>query len=440
VSDWIIWCAPDGSLRRRRAGAAGDEDDAATGTGVDGTAVAGDAAAATARRADGPRATLLLPAERVLCARVSVPARTRRQLAAALPFAVEERLACDLDAVHIATGAMTPGSPVTVRVVDRGLLEQTLAAAAASGIEVERVEVDAERLPLEAGVDAVGLLTAERALLRTASHTLAVPRAQLAVVLPMLVAEAKAGTDGSEGEAVPAGDAGAGGPPRHRCLLLHDAAVPPTAAERAALHAAHLDYEERAVDAFALLAAGPADAVAAGAGRIDLLQGPYARQAGGSFDARPWRLAAGLAAAWFVVAVAADVARGSWLSLHAEETRTRAEALYREWFPGETRIADLRRQVMGRLGDAGGGGGAPALELLGVLAAAARAQQDVEVESVTYHGERGELAVQLLAPDIARIDSLRDALLASGVDASVGSVEQDAARVRGRVRIGGSGS
>ena len=65
------------------------------------------------------RLTVVLPASLVLLTCVRVPQVRGRRLAQLLPFAVEEKLMCDPEAIHVAPGPRLPSGEFPVAVVDR---------------------------------------------------------------------------------------------------------------------------------------------------------------------------------------------------------------------------------------------------------------------------------------------------------------------------------
>src|SRR5262249_55766005 len=82
---------------------------------------------------------------------------------------------------------------------------------------------------------------------------------------------------------------------------------------------------------------------------VDLLTGPYARARERSAAWTRWRVAAGLAAAWVVIALVATGARGLWADHRANVLETRAESLYKEFFPNDHRIQDVKAQMASHL-------------------------------------------------------------------------------------------
>lgn len=129
--------------------------------------------------------TLLLPSERVLSERWSLPQLRRRDALRAIPFQLEERTLEELAQLQVSIHALGRGQ-YQVWAIAREWLQTQLNALAALGYQVTRVLPDYWRVPVHADAWSVWV-EAERAWVRTdAWHGLVVPLAQLAQVLLLL--------------------------------------------------------------------------------------------------------------------------------------------------------------------------------------------------------------------------------------------------------------
>lgn len=125
--------------------------------------------------------TLLVPSESVLLLAVDLPLPNRAKRLAALPFAVEDRIADPIDAVHLALGDAIGDRRYLVAVVRHGVMSEWVAIADAAGIGAAAFVPDALMLP--APVDGWSVeVSGGRALVRAAGGT------GFAIPLPMLVA------------------------------------------------------------------------------------------------------------------------------------------------------------------------------------------------------------------------------------------------------------
>nr|MDQ2696253.1 type II secretion system protein GspL [Pseudomonadota bacterium] len=87
-----------------------------------------------AARAGGLRPVLTAPAEAVLLTSARLPGRQRGTWLKAVPFALEDNLAEDVEDLHFAVGAPPPGGEVPVAVVRHDDLRGWLSACAGAGV------------------------------------------------------------------------------------------------------------------------------------------------------------------------------------------------------------------------------------------------------------------------------------------------------------------
>lgn len=95
---------------------------------------------------DGP-ATILVPTESVLLLAVDLPLNSRAKRMEALPFAIEDRIADPIDAVHLAIGAEIASKRYLVGVVRHEVMAAWIDAAEAAGLGHAAIVPDALALP-----------------------------------------------------------------------------------------------------------------------------------------------------------------------------------------------------------------------------------------------------------------------------------------------------
>ena len=93
----------------------------------------------------------------------------------------------------------------------------------------------------------------------------------------------------------------------------------------------------------------------------------------------------------------------------------------------------MRRQVAALRG---GEAGASLSGLLAPLGEAVAAGGGVLLASLNYSQRSGELRLNLLAPDFAAVEALRQRLVDAGLEASLESSSRSGERVRARLRVG----
>ena len=107
-------------------------------------------------------------------------------------------------------------------------------------------------------------------------------------------------------------------------------------------------------------------------------------------------------------------------------------------FAQDSKLINLRAQFDQHLAQSTGGD-SPVLGLLAEVAAALQADGAalVQVNQLDYSATRGDLSLQLQAPDFAELERLRERLEESGLSVQMGSASREAEGVSARVVIGG---
>ncbi|MGC6399416.1 type II secretion system protein GspL [Sphingomonas sp. FW199] len=315
---------------------------------------------------DGP-ATLLVPTESVRVLAVELPLKSAAKRLEALPYAVEDRIADPLDAVHLALGPSVGPDLYRVGIVRTAVMADWVARAEAAGLGHAPMVPDALALPEPPDRQWVVGIDGSRALVRDgigggfAMPLAALPAAWQAAGRPALLAD---------------GDG-----------LLPELAAVATPVQP--------------FDAAASLAV-PA---------LDLRQGAWQRQSSGDPLLRRLAWIVGLGIAAHVGIAAADMAMtGVIADRRANDTR----ALVQQFAPGTPMDGDLADRVTAMLPAAGMGGATdrflPRLtRVAGVIQPLVPAGT---VRSVRFDGDRMILTID---GDAALAGRLQSALAGAGV-------------------------
>ncbi len=346
---------------------------------------------------------VLAPAEAVLLTDTPAVSRQRAQLAKAVPFALEERLASPVEDLHFALPAQIGAETLPVAIVARATLRGWLAQLAEQGIRPDVMVPESLALPHTNGVITV-LIDGARALIRSSATQASV--CATAQSDPWLAALG----------------------PQPAALEVHDfrdAAPLPFVAANVKR------YHERQRDALAFMAAHlPATPA------LNLLQGEFAPAHRQVPAQKLWRLAAMFAAA--ALASGLLYAVGDWLKLRSESSRldaTMREVLHAS-FPKFDNVAGDPGQLMSseiaRLKGTGEASGA--LRVLGQIAPILGNNARVALRGIEYHNATLELVMR--APDVQALDLVREQLAGlGGLKAEVTSANPSDGLVEGRVRI-----
>ncbi|MCG8613460.1 MAG: type II secretion system protein GspL [Pseudomonadales bacterium] len=97
----------------------------------------------------------VIPAERVFTAEVAVPAKQQRYVAQALPFAVEELLAEDLEEVHLVPGKKNKNGKYPVAVINKAYFSTVLDTLKSSNLVLDQAIVEGDMVPWQDGTVSV---------------------------------------------------------------------------------------------------------------------------------------------------------------------------------------------------------------------------------------------------------------------------------------------
>lgn len=360
--------------------------------------------------AAGRRVVVLVPAEDVHLCRATVPGRSRQRVLRAIPYALEEQLADDVESLHFAIGAVQEDNDYPVAVVARARMNGWLESLQDRGLAPDCMLPDALALPLEG--DSWSLLVeGGRALVRRSTYSgFAIDTDTLPVWFELL-----AGKEGA--------------PPRVR--LFGDTGVDVGIVEVEPASAGD-------AQPLAILARGRAQT-----GAIDLLQGGYSRREELGRLLRPWRATAALLAAGLILTAVSTGIDYYRLSRQQEELTVRIEQLYRQTFPDAKRVVNARAQMEQRLKALqrrAGQAGTDFIGLLGETASVLHQTRGVRIQGASYRD--GRLDLELTADNLQVLDQLKQKLAASGrLTAEIQSATTEAGqKVKSRIRVQGVNS
>ncbi|MCW9003798.1 MAG: type II secretion system protein GspL, partial [Gammaproteobacteria bacterium] len=120
--------------------------------------------------ARGYRTTLLIDSSHINLTQVNIPSQNRQRQLLAIPYALEDALADDIDELHFAAGKRQTDSNIPVITINRALLEEIISDFKDAGIFIETLSADALALPLNNHQWTL-LLNDNHALIKTAAFT-----------------------------------------------------------------------------------------------------------------------------------------------------------------------------------------------------------------------------------------------------------------------------
>ncbi len=333
--------------------------------------------------------SLILPAEVCSFFAISLPTRKARWMQQALAYAAEELLAENVDDLHLALGETLPDGRQRVVAIRRQLLAGWLEQLRELGLLIVAIHVDADLLPRE---DTQLLFVGERGLLGGIGETRMAFASedwpQLSAFCPV---------------------------PWH---AQGDAAEAPAVVE---------GYRQ-VEDPYAFL-------VSQRAAAINLAQGDFAVEVGNT-GLGYWKPLFAVAGLILLVQLGFNLSQAWYFQRQGDAYADASLALYRELFPEDIRIVNMRAQFDDHLAR-GSGGQAGFLRLLDHAAAALEDGIPVTIGQLDYNQDRGDLALQVQAMDFATLETLRRRLGEAGQSVQLGSASREGDGVSARVVIGG---
>jgi len=375
---------------------------------------------------------VLVPSTDVLSTTVDIPLKGAK-LIAALPFALEEFLADDIDQLHFAAGTRRANGKIPVSVVGKQNMDDWLSVLADAGISANSVIADSYGLARIPGTISL-LLAEDQVFINDGAN---IELAMQGVSPGDALAAIGALDDGADPDESSAGEEDSTQLPRH-VLVYCDAA----GEERFQHDWIAMRQELDSVDV-KLLSDGViprlAATVATGAG-INLLQGPYAPSKEYAGLLRPWKYAAMLLLAFVVVGFGAKVTDYYVLNNQEAELRQIFNTEYKQAIPGapETddpvRVIDSLRRRLGNVESP------PVfLQTMEQLSQAMQQNKDAKVQAISFRA--GVVDIRITAPNVAMLDSIQRAITESGqFRAAIQSTDQDGDKVSSRIQIREAGS
>ncbi|MDH4108833.1 MAG: type II secretion system protein GspL [Gammaproteobacteria bacterium] len=386
----------------------------------------GDLAAATPAAADR-KVIVLVPATEVLTTTIDLPIKSAARIQSALPFALEEFLADDVEDLHFAAGARRETGRLPVSVINRQKLRDWLDQWRALGLRPSAVMADCYGLARLPGTISM-LVTADQVYVNDGADTELVlqgvgPQEALAAIGVI--------DDGDE----PGG--AERGRPRHVLAYCDAEAEQKYAREWLAVRHDFEDLDIKLLPDGALPRL--AVTVASGAG-VNLLQGEFGAKTEYAALLRPWRHAAMLLLALAVTLVAGRSLEFLELRNRAGELEASFLAEYREIAPTVESVPDPAA-VVASLRARAGGGQAPAvfLQSLEHLSRAMQQNREATIEAISYRA--GVVDVRLTAPSVSVLDNITRVIGESGAfQARIQSTDQEGEKVNSRLQIQAGGA
>jgi len=369
------------------------------------------------REATACQVIVLVPGVDVLLTQVVVPSRQRQHIVNAVPYALEDQLASDIDDIHFALGPRNEAGEVAVVVVAQAHMHDWLGHLRDAGLEPDIMVPDILALPaVDRGWSV--LHDGDSVLLRRGQFAgAAIDTSVAAQWFELALAE--------QGESHP------GQIKLFDCQ--HDSE------QRLVLNTGDVSVELVAQDEAPL----PFLARHFSAGQIiNLIQGDYSPREQVGRLLRPWRLAAALVVLVLVLGIGRTIADFMTLSATSDSLRSQINQVYLDTFPDARKVVDARLQMQRKLDELSVGGAALGqgfLSLLTLMAEPLKKIDSIELRHVAY--QDGRLSLALRINNLQLLEQLKQGLLANkGLNVEIQSASSRDDAVEARLQLWRQGS
>ncbi|MEZ7818776.1 MAG: type II secretion system protein GspL [Pseudomonadales bacterium] len=342
----------------------------------------------------------IIPGDEVLLLSCEVPGRSAGTVKKALPYALEEYVAGDIENLHIAHEKIRPGQPVKCALISKQRLSQWQECFSRAAISPGNIVSEGQLLSAES--KSCALVFGEfEVMIATNDESASVARSELLGFLSNMELEKVICVGGEL-----------------------------TDIETSQLDA-NLIVENDLRDGFEYLVSRFTAATP-----INLLQGEYkvARPANGSGNAVVGIFA--LLGIWLIVTMTSFAVEGYWAESRANELTDQATTLYKEYFPTDSApvtTGQLTRRLKAKLGTQPGLDTNPQgfVDLLSRVSGSVTGTN--KIQSLRFNHQRMELTFEVLLPGFNELDPLKERSASQGVLLKVTNADNDGSSIRARL-------
>ncbi len=360
--------------------------------------------------------TVLVPSEPILLTQASVPTRQRQRLLQAIPYALEEQLAADVETLHFALAPqINADDQVAVAVVAELSMQHWQDLLQVFDGTVTALVPDVLAVPYPAdgwGIAVMG----ERILVRTGAYSgFAIELSNLALCLELALAEMEAQ------------------PPQ--CFSVYYQREIEAQEALKILHGTGIPLAQQAQPrALATMWAQGLENIQP----LNLLQGQYRPISRYNMTWRPWRLPLALGVACGLAFASVQFIEYQQQVHYRESLSQRIEAVYRDTFPNAQRIVSPRVQMEQQLRQLQGAQGSAAvqanvLQTLAKISSPLSRTAGLVLKRLEYRAQVLELSLELAS--LQALETLKTQLQQAGMTVEIQSASSLNNRVETRLTI-----
>ena len=374
------------------------------------------------------------PSNAAFTTKVSLPGNQTRFIQQALPFAVEEQLAQDVDKVHIVLGDKNKKGEFFVVNIDRDLFSFyfDLINRALPSYSFKGMYLDSDLMPLSEE-SLVICVSEETTLIK--NKDLRSIRINTKNLLPYLDSLFLGQIDDEIDEQAP---------------FNVKVFIEESAQENASMLVAQVEqYPNVSIEKeiiqlteFELICQNQ---LQNGAKAINLCQGDFKTQSDTHNAWKKWRAVALIAGIGFLLQLGVFIGKGVHYEQQAKALGEQALVEYKKIVPNSSRVtvAKLPRIIKGKLNQKNVGQSVDIsfLALLGDTGYQyhqSKDKQKLQFNSINYNKQRGELLIEMRAESYDQLEKLQKSIVSVGLTAKISSAVQEKEYFRGRISVSGS--
>ena len=354
-------------------------------------------------------AVFVAPGEEVLLTIANIPSKQHRQILQAVPYAIEEQLAVDVEDCFFSLGSRNVNDQVQVAVVERSLIRGWLDRLEALEVEFSFMTSEANLLSCDTEISV--LIEDDRVHVRWPDGTgMTTSRVALTLMLSSAPSDFPIKVSGSESDI-------AASQMQLSELEASGEALSQRLVNESGFHVLCCQFSGR---------------------ENNLLQGEFKVNEAVSSVQLVWRSVAVLAVMAFTLHFSTLIAQGWYLDRKASEYEVEAFALYESVFPKDRNVRDLRRRWKAHLGRSESG----VNEFISLFAVSSGGLREagLTLNNVNFNESRGDLILQVVGERSEKLVEFTQKLTSEGLDAEIGTINQDAGTVRGSIKIRSPGA
>ncbi|HEY9049916.1 MAG TPA: type II secretion system protein GspL [Gammaproteobacteria bacterium] len=356
-------------------------------------------------------ATLLLDTSCISLDSVQIPSTNKQRQLKAVPFALEDKLADDIEQLHFALGARQDEQGLPVATIEKSLLDNILQQCQQANLKIQNIFCDVLALPFTDKRWTI-LLDHDRALIKS-SHAagLYCDRDNLSVVLASLQTSAE-----TPAEAI--------------LLLHHDDDT--EAAQLLNKINTQLSIETWAGHSLSVFAKHLGDAR-----QLNLLQGAYTPRREGSKLWQYWKVAATITGIWLALQFVYAAVEIKLLHTQNQQLTASIEKEFKAIIPDARKFNNMQKRAERRLQELRGGGTSVDddlfLQMLADAATALSANSNISIHGMVYRNKHIDFELQ--ADSLQSLETMNSQLSSIAGIKSVLSTSVEKDKVKGRLRL-----